>query len=173
MIQFCDPEPQWYAVQSKPRQEVRAEGDLAAWGVEVFLPRVRCARRRHVGGSDAAEPLFPGYLFARFAASQMLHKVRYTRGVSRVLGTAEGPTRVPGEIVDVIRGHIGADGLVQTTTTYAAGELLRITDGPLRDFIGVFQATTGAPERVRLLLSAVGGALRVVARPEQVERVRC
>jgi hypothetical protein len=34
----------WYAVQTKPKQETRAEANLHRWGLETLLPRLREVR---------------------------------------------------------------------------------------------------------------------------------
>ncbi len=33
--------PRWYAIQTKPKQESRAECNLRAWNVETFVPKIR------------------------------------------------------------------------------------------------------------------------------------
>jgi transcriptional antiterminator RfaH len=162
---------EWYAIQSKPKQEGRAEADLLAWGVEAFLPRIprRASPGRgsmHLGG---VQPLFPGYLFARFNGYRMLHKIKYTRGVARVLGTERGPTPLDESIIALIRTQVGADGLVRLS--FRPGERLHVTDGPLKDFVGVFSSALTGADRVRVLLTAVSGGFKVVVDGSLVERI--
>jgi hypothetical protein len=38
--------PQWYVLQTRPHQELRAEENLSAWRVETLLPKVRRPVRR-------------------------------------------------------------------------------------------------------------------------------
>lgn len=60
------PAAQWYVVQTKPRQEARAEAHLVRQGFECYLPVAEYA-----AGASVARlmppPLFPGYLFIRMA----------------------------------------------------------------------------------------------------------
>jgi transcriptional antiterminator RfaH len=162
---------EWYAIQSKPRQEERAEGDLLAWGVETFLPRIRRrSLRRWAGAVGGSQPLFPGYLFARFNGPRMAHKIRYTRGVARIVGTALGPTPVDGSIIALIRSQIADQGLVELS--FNTGDRVRIGGGPLRDFVGVFTATVTATGRVRALLTAVNGRYKVVVNQDLLERLQ-
>jgi transcriptional antiterminator RfaH len=142
---------------------------LLAWGVQAFLPRLRpSAALRRVAG-QRVRPLFPGYLFARFNASSMLHKIRYTRGVARVLGSEMGPTPVDESIITLMRQQTGPDGFVRLS--FNAGDRVRIVDGPLRDFVGVFTNTLTSADRVRVLLTAVNGRFSVVVNHDMLERV--
>lgn len=163
--------PRWYVVQTRPRQECRAEANLVAWGVETLFPRIR-RRSRQAGtnGSPDVDALFPSYLFARFDAA-MVAKVRYTRGVAKIVGTELGPTSVDESIIGEIRDRIGDDGYVQLVSSLNAGDRVRITSGPLCDFVGVFVAAARGPDRLRLLLSAVNAQIRVTVDRCDVEKL--
>jgi transcription antitermination factor NusG len=76
----------WYAVRTRSRHEQVVRDDLAARGVEPFLPLwVRWSRWKD-RRKQIATPLFPGYCFARFASTEKL-RVLTTRGVVEVLGS--------------------------------------------------------------------------------------
>jgi transcriptional antiterminator RfaH len=156
----------WYALRSKPKQEARADANLRAWGIETLLPMIR---RPQTAGSRAA--LFPGYLFARFHAPTMAHKIRHTRGVTQLVGMSLAPTEIDDGIIAMIRGRIGADGCVALGVNLRAGDLVRVTAGPFRDFIGVFEAATTAAQRVTLLLAAVQAPIRLSIDGALVERL--
>lgn len=160
----------WYVIQSKPKQEERADENLRAWHVETLLPKllrpVRSARAQRT-----IEPLFPGYLFARFDADGMASKVRYTRGVARVLGTESGPSAVDDRIIDEIKRRMDPGGLVRPTSTLRAGDRVRIVSGPLKDFVGVFEYSATAAQRVTLLLATLHSPVRVALDAHLVERV--
>jgi transcriptional antiterminator RfaH len=159
----------WYAIQSKPRQEERAARDLLAWGVEAFLPRIRGSISRRSPSSRRSQPLFTGYLFARFDEARMFGKIKYTRGVARVLGTELGPTPVDESIIALIRARVGADGLVHLSIQ--PGEQVCITDGPLKGFVGVFSSSLTSRERVEILLTAVHSPIKVIVGRDCIERV--
>jgi transcriptional antiterminator RfaH len=163
----------WYAVQTKPRHEERAEANLLAWGVEAFLPRIRSASLRRVphGASSHVEPLFPNYLFARFDVAAMAHKIRYTRGVTRILAIDGRPTPIDDGIITLIRDRIDSGGYVLPTSRLAVGDRVRVTAGPLKDLVGVFEAPMKATRRVRLLLAAVRGQVRVEVDEGLLEKV--
>src|SRR3989442_843532 len=116
----------WYVVQAKARQEYRAEANLRAWGMETFLPKLlrRVVVDMKVVGR--VEPLFPGYVFARFDVTTMLSKVRFTRGLTRVVGTEEGPSPLGDDVIAAIRARIDRTGYVRLMPTLKSGDRVRI-----------------------------------------------
>jgi transcriptional antiterminator RfaH len=147
----------WWAIQCKPRQETRAQANLETSGVRTFLPLAR-----HVGSGRPArnaapkiEPLFPRYLFARCDTPAMLHRIRFARGVTRILGTGNAPTSVDESIIAAIQERVAGDGCVQLRPPLQPGDRVRIVEGPLKDFVGVFESSATADDRVRLLVAAV------------------
>ena len=105
----------WYAVQTKPRQEARAEANLRRFVLETLAPRLREPR---LAGSAKAlthrvSPLFPGYIFSRFDVHALLGKVRLTRGVYKVVGFGESATPIDEAIISMIRDRLSDDGFVR------------------------------------------------------------
>ena len=56
-----DSDPHWYLIQTKPRQEARAEENLRRQHFECYRPH----KPPLPGDEKPGEPLFPGYLFIR------------------------------------------------------------------------------------------------------------
>jgi transcriptional antiterminator RfaH len=158
---------QWYLVRSKPKQELRAECNLQAWGVPTLALKIRelCSWRGSARAQNRVMPLFPNYLFARFDAAQQLPKVRLTRGVQGVIGFGTYATAVDESVIRVLEGRIGEDGYVRIAEPQP-GDAVEIVSGPLRSFIGVFERIS-AHDRVLILLATMGGSTRVnVAKAE-------
>ena len=153
----------WWAIQCKPRQETRAQANLETSGVRTFLPLARHAGsgRAARGAAPRTEPLFPRYLFARCDGPAMTHRIRFARGVTRILGTGGAPTSVDESIIAAIQQRVAADGCVPLRPAFQPGDAVRIVDGPLKDFVGVFESEATAADRVRLLVAAVQGQWRV------------
>src|SRR5215470_210927 len=107
--------PCWYAIHTHPKQEKRAESNLKAWNVEIFFPRIRDYHFNEFTGEPTyfIKPLFPRYLFARFALNNMLHKVRFTRGVHSVVCIGSNPTQVDESVIDIIAAQIDEAGFVK------------------------------------------------------------
>src|SRR5258708_27917934 len=57
------PDARWYAVQIVPRHEKKVAVELAAKGIECFLPTVSSVRQWSDRQRVIMEPLFAGYVF--------------------------------------------------------------------------------------------------------------
>jgi transcriptional antiterminator RfaH len=160
----------WYAVITKPRSEAVAEENLRRQGFECLLPRVRRVLRGAGGLKTRVESLFPSYLFLRADTDRVsLASVRSTRGALGLVRFGLEPVRVPAPVIEGIRARMdGDDGLVQLAAPeLVAGQRVRVTEGPLLGWEGVFVAADGF-ERVRLLLSLLGSVREVVLPKSQL-----
>lgn len=144
-----DPYFSWYAVRTKPRQEDRAVENLAYWGIDTLAPKLRGKS----GRTDSH--LFPGYIFARFDGTRMLHKIHFTRGVSYVLSFGGVPAVISDEIIAEIHARIDTHGMVNNVAVLKPGDKVIIKSGVLRDFVGVFDRDVPGTERVQILLRSV------------------
>jgi transcriptional antiterminator RfaH len=160
----------WYAVVTKPRAEATALEHLARQGYECLLPRVKRILRSAAGMKPRIESLFPNYLFLRTDPERMsLAPVRSTRGAIGLVRFGAEPVRVPDIVIEGIKSRIDAeDGLVRLTTPeLAPGQAVRMTDGPLVGWEGVFLAVESM-DRVRLLLELLGTCREVVVPRSQL-----
>ena len=97
----------WYVVQTKPRNEFRAERELSNQGYASYLPEIqtRCLRRERE--RTVTEPLFPRYLFIQLSLVRSdWHPIRSTRGVTGLVTFGDGdPLPVSDHVVDTIRDN--------------------------------------------------------------------
>ena len=149
--------PSWYAIHTHPKQENRAESNLQAWSVETFFPRIRDCRFNEFTGEPSyfIKPLFPRYLFARFALSNLLHKVRFTRGVHSVVCMGSDPTAIDDRVIEIIAGRIDEAGFVKIGIDLEPGAKVLIQAGPFKGLTGIFEQETVAADRIRILLDCV------------------
>lgn len=149
--------PHWYVVKTQPKQENRAQMNLNAWNVETFLPTMKERRPSAFTGEPRIiiNPLFPGYLFARFQADLLLHKIHYTRGVQTVVNFGNGPVEVDDEIIETIRAQVDKDGFLKIEDDFKVGDEVVIKEGPLRDLVGIFERDLKPSLRVMIMLKAI------------------
>lgn len=141
--------PSWYVVNVKPKKEGQVERLFVEGGFEIYCPKYRRERR--------VVPFFPGYAFLRFDFPEQFQMVKYTRGVKRVVGTDDGPTPVPDEVVLGIRDR-ERDGLIafeRYGEEPAVGDEIEVVEGPLKGLKGIFRREVGESERVMILLNYV------------------
>jgi len=97
----------WYLIQTKPRQEARAEEHLLRQHFECYRPLKASAATRSGQGAKAGEPLFPGYLFIRLDSTHdNWYPIRSTRGVNRVVSFGGQPTPVRDELIEQLRQRL-------------------------------------------------------------------
>lgn len=146
----------WYAIRTKPNQEDRACQNLIAWGVETFAPllRKRCFGEYVASAVYRIEPLFRSYIFARFNAGNMLHKVRFTRGVHSVVSCSGVPTPIDDEIITLIQSR-AEDGFVRLDDDLKHGDKVVISGGQFKGLSGIFDRRASKSERVMLLLRTI------------------
>jgi transcriptional antiterminator RfaH len=155
--------PQWYAIHTHPKQENRAESNLKAWNVEVFLPRIRDCRFNEYTYEPSyfIKPLFPGYLFARFELSNLFHKVRFTRGVHSIVCVGDAPASVDDSVIEIVASQIDEAGFVKIGAGLEPGAKVLIQLGPFKGLTGIFERETSEIDRIKILLDCVSFQARV------------
>lgn len=145
----------WYLVNSKPRQELRAEEHLKNQAINCVLPLIEIEKIIRGKRQSISEPLFPGYLFVELQTDgQNWSKIRSTRGVRDFVRFGGMPGKVPPAVLEQLQ-------LIDTTQTELetnapkTGDKVVITDGPFKDLEGVFKISNGE-ERSIVLLTILG-----------------
>jgi transcriptional antiterminator RfaH len=154
----------WYAIHTNPRQEMRAESNLQAWGIETYLPKIRESNLNQYNGDRIwlIKPLFLRYLFARFRFNVFGHKIRYTRGVRDIVGFGEAPVPIDGEIIKLIQSRHDEFGYVKLEEEICQGDEVVVKDGIFKGIQGIFERKTSSSDRVVILLKAIQFQAHVV-----------
>jgi len=148
----------WYAVNTKPRQEEYAERMIMQLGVDVFYPKI-----------NEKKGLFPGYLFARYNPMEHYKKIRYSRGVRDIVSYGYNPVSVEDDIIETIKARI-RNGFVQISNDlFKKGERVIIREGLFKDFEGIFEDVKDS-ERIIILLNLISYQARIVVEAAKVGR---
>lgn len=147
----------WYVICTKPKEEDRTAQNLAAWQVETFSPKIRKEQINAFTGKAVyyRQSLFPRYLFARFDADKMLHKIMYSRGVQKVVSFNNTPLAVEDEIVSLIQSRVDEDGFVKLGNDLTRGDQVLISNGAMTGIKGIFDRSMNNNRRVMILLEAI------------------
>ena len=164
--------PCWYAIYTKSKEEDRADRNLRAWGVETFAPKIRERRYNQYTkvSTFLTKPLFPRYIFARFKAQHLQHKVSFTRGVQRVVNFGGDPVVIDEQIISIIRTRLDDDGYIVIGDEFAVGDSVLIKDGPLAGFNGIFKRGLKDKDRVVILLTTASYQPHVVIEREFIKK---
>jgi len=161
----------WYVVQTKPANEYRVRTNLINQEIDVFLPQYESCKYAVPISVRQIRPLFPNYLFAKLDLDTRYYRVKYTRGVSKILGNGGIPTPISENVIQKIRSRMGADNLVRMEDQLSEGDLVCVTSGPFKDLIGIFAKKMSDRGRVRVLLSMIGVDIPVQISRWQIKKV--
>jgi transcriptional antiterminator RfaH len=173
MSMLClDETPCWYVIRTNPKQEERAYSNLRSWRVETFAPKLKKLRCNRSTGEAyySMIPLFPGYIFARFALNSLLHKIKFTRGVQSIVSFGGRPTLVDDEIISLIQSRVGQDGYIRMGDQLEPGDEVMIKDGPLKNISGVFEQGAKDADRVTIMLNVISYQARVTIDRELIQK---
>ena len=125
---------QWFAIQTRSRQERIVARELARHGLEAFLPLVRLRRRWSDRIRVVETPLFPGYVFVRCEATD--RRAATARGSVRVVGVNGTPSAIPSDEIDAIRAAAASSVLFEPLARLVPGQAVEVIRGPLAGFEG-------------------------------------
>jgi len=160
----------WYVVQSKPREESRAEYFLMEKGFQTYLPFMEVLSANRCKSVIKRKPLFPTYLFCQFDPEESLAYVRWTKGVAKILPQSVNPVPVDDNVVHAIRSLEQCDGIIRKKPL-SKNDRVRIARGPMKDILGIFDHWISDQGRVRVLINFINYQARVELHHSLVERI--
>jgi transcriptional antiterminator RfaH len=159
----------WYVVQTGRYREQVAQAFLAQRDICSYLPRIVQWPPPPVGGEVA--PMFPGYLFVQAVLADAAYRISTTPGVKSFVSFGDQPAALDPEIIDVLRGREGPDGLIRCGTSLPENCQVEIVGGPFRGLTAILQQELRAQERVRVLMCILQRETRVDLPGKWVKRV--
>ncbi|HET9803636.1 MAG TPA: UpxY family transcription antiterminator [Candidatus Acidoferrum sp.] len=137
-------QPYWYAVQTKPRHEKKVSYELSAKDIRCFLPVVTRQSQWSDRRRTIEEPLFPGYVFARFAPkSRARIALLQTRGILSLVGRSGSGTPIPEGEIYAIQQIMERRVPVEAHGFLTVGERVRIRGGALDGLEGILKSIKG------------------------------
>ena len=146
----------WYAVSTKPHQEKQAELHIKQCGIECFLPLLKENKIIRRTRKEVIEPLFPGYLFARFDPDKHCRAVSYATGVRKIVEFGSGPFELDATLIDAIKQRLNNGYVTLMPVRPVHGQVMHINSGPLAGLEAVFVREMTDRNRVLLLLNTLG-----------------
>jgi len=163
----------WYCVHTRPGKENHVVLHLrTVLGRDTYFPQLTRQKtirrvRRVVSG-----PLFPRYLFCRMDMSAHYRAVRFAPEVIDIVRFGGEPSVVPQNIIDELMGWAGsAVDLITLQPLMQPGELVEITDGPMRGLQAIVLNQRNDSERVAVLLSMLKYGAQMIISRTQLARV--
>ncbi len=162
-MSFSDPHiSEWFCVRTQTKREHIAAGHLReVEGVEVFCPRLRYRKATRRGKIWWVEPLFPGYVLAKFNMAEMERAITFCQGVRGLVRFGSEIPPVPENFVESLRKEVrdrsdDDEECFSVSPVIAVGDEVEIAHGPLRGMQGTIVSVAPAAERVKILLEFLG-----------------
>lgn len=163
----------WYAIYVRSRSEKKVLTQLEDIGVEAFLPLITRIKQWSDRKKKVEEPLFKSYVFVHSTARQHI-PILQVYGVLKFVTFEHQAVVVPDNQILAIKRYLDDFDEKEREITNAelqAGDLVRITNGPMQGLIGRLQSVKDK----RLLIvyiEAVGQHLPISIPRTKVEKVR-
>jgi transcription antitermination factor NusG len=155
----AEPRP-WFALWTRSRHEQVVRDQLEQKAIEAFLPTVAKWSRWKDRRKKIDWPLFPGYCFARFHASDRLPVLKCAGVVNIVSFEGGEPAPIPQREIESIRLLVQSSLAFDPCPLIKEGDLVEVVHGPLK---GVTGRLVRKNDKARLVLSVdlIGQAVSV------------
>ena len=157
----------WYVLQTKPRAEKKVAQWLGFYRYFCHLPltlHVRKVNRRKV---KSYLPLFPGYVFTKLLPEERVTMLK-TNLIVRTIAV-EHPRRMIHQLRQ-IKNATHRSPEVKVVHDFAAGQLVRVTSGPMRGVEGIVKRN-GPNATLCINVDILSATVEVAVPPEDLERV--
>ena len=144
----------WYAIRSKPNKEDFLAGQLEAYGVEVFYPRifVKTVNPR----ARKVRAYFPSYLFVHVDLEKInTSTLRWMPGAVSLISFDGEPASVPELLITAIKRQVEFINASQKrfVEELKPGDAVLVQDGPFAGYEAIFDGRISGRDRVRVLLN--------------------
>ena len=163
----------WFCVQTKPLKESQVVVHFhETLGLETYFPLLRRNKTIRRVRRVVTSPLFPRYLFCRFDPLTRFRAVRYAPEVIGVVNFGGLPATVDDAIIDELKGWAGeAVDVITIQPDLRPGDLVEVTEGPMRGLQAVIMNERSDRDRVAVLLSILECGAHMNISREHLRRV--
>jgi len=152
---------QWYVVHTYSGYENKVKTNIEKTVenrnmhdriIEVRLPEEEVVEVKDNASKTVKRKLFPGYVFVKMVMdNETWYVIRNTRGVTSFVGPGSKPVALTDDEVDALSLEER-----KIEINFSVGDSVRVTDGPLTDFIGEVQSIDEVNARFVVLVSMFG-----------------
>jgi len=170
----------WYVIHTYSGYENKVKTNLEhrieSMGVQDKIYQVVIPTEEEIEIKDGQrrtvqKKVFPGYVLVEMAMSDdSWYVVRNTPGVTGFVGSGTKPSPLDDVDVKRILKQMKMEA-PKVKVSFAAGERIKVVDGPFTDFIGVVDSINAEKGKVRVLVSFFGRETPVELDFLQVSRI--
>ncbi|UJF23131.1 transcription/translation regulatory transformer protein RfaH [Shewanella sp. OMA3-2] len=159
----------WYLLYCKPREELRAQQNLALQQIESYLPMIKESKKSKSTTKMVDVPLFPNYLFIYFDPTEFsVSKIHSTRGASRIIGCKEVMTPIDDRLINSLKRRVNAF-VPEQEKCLAKGDKVTFIDGPFINLEAIFEERN-AEKRCYVLFNIMGQQKRILIDEQAIKK---
>ncbi len=162
----------WFCVHTKPSKEALVEKYLRdELELETYFPQLKRNKTIRRVKRVVTEPLFPRYLFCNLDPATSYRAVRYGPDVLNIVSSGSRPIIVSEETIAQLKDWAGVEDNIITIEPELpkAGDVVKITSGPMQGLEAIFLNETSKSERVAILLELMNSETRTEIDRAQIE----
>lgn len=172
----------WYVVQTTSQYEnkvketlldrVKLQGLETSFG-EILIPTEEVVEMKSGQKRKTERKFFPGYILVKMEMNDSTwHLVRHIPKVLGFIGgTADKPTPISEKEVENILSQVkDTHDKPKPKTLFEVGEVIRISDGPFTDFVGVIEEVNYEKSRVKVSVMIFGRATPIELSFDQIKK---
>ncbi len=181
-IKVEDASPQWYAVHTysgyedavtrylKQRVESLSMNDKI---FDVVVPKEKHIRVKGGKRKVIEDKIYPGYVLVKMILTEdSWYVVRNTPRVMGFVGSdSTKPTPLSKKEVEHLMASMETDGEVTFSIDFEIGDLVRVVDGPFKDYEGKVVGLDGEQGRIKVMVPVFGRDTEVELDSIQVQKV--
>lgn len=169
-------EPRWYVVHTYSGYENKVKTDLEKtiknreledFFFDIVVPMEEQIEIKDGKRKTNLKKVFPGYVLVKMIVTEeSWYIVRNTRGVTGFVGSGADPIPLTDEEIR----NMGFE-TAEVNVDYDVNDSVKITNGPLLDFIGIVQEINKEKHKVKVLVSMFGRETPVDLEFSQVQKI--
>jgi len=170
----------WYVLHTYPGEEEavmrnlkqRIESlDMGDKIFNVLVPKEKKIKIKNGKRKTVEERIYPGYVFVEMVVTDdSWYVARNTPRVTGFIGAGTTPIPVSGAEVEVLKKRIGVE-TPQYKIDVSIGNLVKVTDGPFKDFEGKISAIDAEKGKLKVLVNIFGRDTPVEVDSLQVKKL--
>ena len=171
-----DMSPRWYVVHTYSGYENKVKTDLEKtvknreleeYFFDIVVPMEEQIEIKDGKKKTNLKKVFPGYVLVKMIVTEETgYIVRNTRGVTGFVGSGTDPIPLTDEEIR----NMGFD-VATVTVDYDVNDTVKITNGPLSEFVGTVQEINKEKNKVKVLVSMFGRETPVELEFSQVQKM--
>ena len=157
----------WHPLYTKPRHEFKAQEQLLAIGVELYLPTITRLKQWSDRKKKVTQPLFNGYIFVYGDEKDRLASLKQN-AIVRSLTFNGKPAYVQEWEIENLKKMLSENREVSIQNTLVAGTKIKVVDGPFKDVEGIVTYNPNNERELAVTIDLLKRSVVVLLPPECV-----